>query len=120
MSLYSNAIQLMAGLLSVPCSDADAEQGLSVLRKIHIDQRSTLDQSTIVSLMSIKFTCDSCYLILNSLRNNFSQNQRKLIFAFAFIIVFGTILLINGCGISNFLNWKVGRYAAARRGINMD
>ena len=50
----------MAGLLAIPCSNADAERGFSVLRKIHTDQRANLDHSTIVSLMSLKFNCDSC------------------------------------------------------------
>ena len=50
--------KLMAGLLSIPSSDADSERGFSVLRKMHTDQRSNLDLSTIVILMS--FNCDSC------------------------------------------------------------
>ena len=50
----------MSGLLSIPSSGADSERGFSVLRKIHTDQRSNLDHSTIVSLMSLKFNCDSC------------------------------------------------------------
>ena len=49
--------KLMAGLLSIPSSDADSERGFSVLRKMHTDQRSNLDL-TIVILMS--FNCDSC------------------------------------------------------------
>ena len=53
--------QLMAGLLSIPCSNADAERGFSILRKIHTDQRSNLNQSTIVALMSLKFNADDCY-----------------------------------------------------------
>ena len=52
--------KLMAGLLSIPSSNADSERGFSMLRKIHNDQRSNLDHSTIVSLMSLKFNCDSC------------------------------------------------------------
>jgi hypothetical protein len=31
-----------------------------MLRKIHTDQRSQLDQSTLVALMSLKFNCDDC------------------------------------------------------------
>ena len=57
---FPNLAKLMAGLLSIPCSNADAERGFSILRKIHTDQRSNLDQSTIVSLMSLKFNSDSC------------------------------------------------------------
>ena len=49
---------LMAGLLTIPCSNADAERGFSILRKVHTEQRSTLNQSTIVSLMSVKFNSD--------------------------------------------------------------
>lgn len=52
--------KLMAGLLSIPSSNADSERGFSMLRKIHTAQRSNLDHSTIVSLMSLKFNCDSC------------------------------------------------------------
>ena len=48
----------MSGLLSISCSNADSERGFSMLRKIHTDQRSHLDQSTIVALMSLKFNCD--------------------------------------------------------------
>ena len=54
-------LMLMSGLLSVPSSDADCERGHSLLRtKINSDQRSHLVHSTIVSLMSFKFNCDSC------------------------------------------------------------
>ena len=51
---------LMAGLLTIPTSNADAERGFSILRKIHTDQRSNLSQSTIIALMSINFNADSC------------------------------------------------------------
>ena len=34
--------KLMAGLISIPSSNADAEWGFSVLRKIHTDHRSSL------------------------------------------------------------------------------
>ena len=52
----------MVGLLCIPCSNAYSERGFSVLRKIHTDQRSNLEQSTIVALMSLKFNCDtSCF-----------------------------------------------------------
>ena len=50
----------MAGLLTIPISNADAERGVSILRKIHTDQLSNLSQSTIIALMSIKFNADSC------------------------------------------------------------
>ena len=36
---FPTLFKLMAGLLSIPCSNADAERGFSVLRKIHTDQR---------------------------------------------------------------------------------
>ena len=39
--------KLMSGLMSIPVSNADSERGFSILRKIHTDQRSNLDQSTI-------------------------------------------------------------------------
>ena len=51
--------KLMYGLLSIPCSNADSERGFSILRKIHTDQRSNLDQSTIIALMSMKFNSDN-------------------------------------------------------------
>ena len=52
--------QLMADLLTVPCSNADAERGFSVLRKVHTDQRASFSQSTIVTLMSIKMNNSDC------------------------------------------------------------
>ncbi len=52
--------KLMAGLLSIPSSNADSERGFSMLRKIHSDQRSNLDHSTIVSLMALKLNYDTC------------------------------------------------------------
>ena len=57
---YDKLFKLMAGLLSIPVSNADSERGFSMLRKIHTDQRSNLDQSTLVALMSMKFNCDDC------------------------------------------------------------
>ena len=39
---------------------ANSERGFSMLRKIHTDQRANLDQSTIISLMTLKFNYDSC------------------------------------------------------------
>ena len=59
---FPKLYQLMVGLLCIPCSNADSERGFSVLRKIHTNQRSNLEQSTIVALMSLKFNCDtSCF-----------------------------------------------------------
>lgn len=55
---FSTLCKLMYGLLSIPCSNADSERGFSILRKIHTDQRSNLDQSTITALMTMKFNCD--------------------------------------------------------------
>ena len=52
--------KLMIGLMSIPASNADAERGFSMLRKIHTDQRSNLSQSTIIALMSIKLNCEDC------------------------------------------------------------
>ena len=57
---FGSLYYLMSGLLSIPCSDADSERGFSMLRKIHTDQRSNHDQSTLVVLMSLKFNCDNC------------------------------------------------------------
>ena len=51
------------------------------LRKIHADQRSNPDQSTIVSLMSIKFNRVSCCFDANLSEDfvrNFSPSQRLL------------------------------------------
>ena len=50
----------MAGLMSIPVSNADCERGFSILSKIQTDQRSNLDQSTIVALMALKFNSDEC------------------------------------------------------------
>ncbi len=59
-SRFSKLCMLMYGLLSIPCSNADSERGFSMLRKIHTDQRSNLDQSTVIALMTIKYNCDDC------------------------------------------------------------
>ncbi len=59
-SRFSKLCMLMYGLLSIPCSNADPERGFSMLRKIHTDQRSNLDQSTVIALMTIKYNCDDC------------------------------------------------------------
>ena len=53
-------VRLMSGLMSIPASNADSERVLSMLRKVHTDQRPTLQQSTIVSLMAIKFNSEEC------------------------------------------------------------
>ena len=52
--------KLMAGLLSIPVSNADAVRGL---RKIHTDQRPSLNQDTLIALMTRKFNCSdfSCH-----------------------------------------------------------
>ena len=52
--------KLTAALLSISASNADSERGFSILRKIHTNQRSNLDQSTIVALMAMKYNCDDC------------------------------------------------------------
>ena len=57
---FSTLVKLMYGLMSVPCSNADSESGFSFLRKIHTDQRSNLDQSTIIAFVSMKFNYDDC------------------------------------------------------------
>ncbi len=59
-SRFPLLFRLMAGLLSIPCSNAHSERGFSILRKIHTDQRPTLKQLTINSLMAIKFNSDEC------------------------------------------------------------
>ena len=53
-------VKLITRLMSIPSSNADSEQGFSILRKIHTDQRPTLKQSTLISLMSIKFNSEEC------------------------------------------------------------
>ena len=61
---FGTLCQLMTGLLTIPCSNADAERGFSILRKIHTDQRFSLSHSTIVPLMAVKFNSDPhsyCY-----------------------------------------------------------
>lgn len=57
---FGKLYQLMAGLLSIPSSNANAERGFSVLRKVHMDERSSLSQSSIIHLMSIKFNDNFC------------------------------------------------------------
>ena len=57
---FLKLFHIMAGLLTIPVSNADSEMGFSILRKIHTDQRSNLSQSTIISLMSVKMNSDCC------------------------------------------------------------
>ena len=57
---FKHLHKLMAGLLSIPVSNADSERGFSMLRKLHTDQRSNLHQSTLVALMAMKFNGDEC------------------------------------------------------------
>ena len=57
---FPNLYKLIAVLLCIPCSNADAERGFSILRKVHTDQRASLNQSTIVHLISVKFNSSSC------------------------------------------------------------
>ena len=54
--------KLMFGLLCIPTSNAVAERGFSMLRKIHTDNRSSLAQSTIISLMAVKMNTEECCL----------------------------------------------------------
>ena len=74
----------MAGLLSIPSSNADSEGGCSILRKIHTDQRPTLSQ-----LGTIKLSSEDCchdetfskellmkYKKANSLSLNKSKDER--------------------------------------------
>ena len=52
--------KLMAGLLSIPVSNADSERGM--LRKIHTDQWPSLSQETLISLITMKFnSIENCY-----------------------------------------------------------
>ena len=57
---FPTLYKLMMGLLTIPASNADSERGFSMLRKVQTDQRSSLSQSTIVALMSIKFNNECC------------------------------------------------------------
>ena len=52
--------KLISGLMTISVSNADSEQGFSMLRKIHTDQRSNLEHSSIVALMAMKFNLDDC------------------------------------------------------------
>ena len=52
-------------VVSIPSSNADSERGFSILTKIHTDQTSNLEQSTIVSIMTMKFNSDDCYFDVN-------------------------------------------------------
>ena len=42
------------GWTSIPSSNAEAERGFSILRKVHADERASLSHSTIVGLISMK------------------------------------------------------------------
>ncbi len=53
-------LRLMSCLMSIPASNADSERGFSMLRKVHTDQRLSQKQSTIISLMTIKFKSEEC------------------------------------------------------------
>ena len=59
-AMFGRLYQLMSGLLCIPSSNADAKRGLSVPRKVHTDERSSLIQSSLIHLMSIKFNNHSC------------------------------------------------------------
>ena len=59
---FPTLTKLMLGLLCIPASNADAERGFSMLRKIHTDSQPRLAQSTIVSLMAVKMNIDKCCL----------------------------------------------------------
>ena len=53
---FNALCKLMFGLWSRPCSNADSERGFSILRKIHTDQRSNIDLSAIIALITMKLT----------------------------------------------------------------
>ena len=58
---FGRLYQLISGLLCIPSSNADAERGFSVLRKVHTDERSSLNQSSLIHLMSIKYNHSCCH-----------------------------------------------------------
>ena len=73
---FPKLFRLMAGLLYIPSSNAYAERGFSILRKVHTDERASLSHSTIVSLMSLKFNIVACcfdtvFLFIFKETNNF-------------------------------------------------
>ena len=51
---------VMKPLMSIPNSNADSERVFSMLRKIHTEFRSNLDNDTICSLLSSKINVDGC------------------------------------------------------------
>ena len=53
-------VKLITESMSIPSSNADSEWGFSILRTIHTDRHPTLKQSTLISLMSIKFNSEEC------------------------------------------------------------
>ena len=57
---FPTLVKLMTSLLTIPVSNADSERGFSMLRKIHTDQRPSLSQETLISLMTVKFNCLEC------------------------------------------------------------
>ena len=57
---FANLAKLIAVLSAIPSSNADSERGFSILRKINTDQRSNLDQITVMALMSLKLNSDDC------------------------------------------------------------
>ena len=66
----------MAGLLTIPCSNADSERGFSILRKIHTEQCSNLDQSTIIALIALKMNCDNCCYKIKLQKELFSSCKK--------------------------------------------
>ena len=63
----------MAELLSILVSNADSERGFSMLRKIHTDQRSNLQQ---YNTMAMKFNCDDCCHEIKLSQELLSKNKR--------------------------------------------
>ena len=57
---FPSLFRLMAGLLTIPASNADSERGFSILRKIHTGQRPGLKLETIAALMSVKLNSEEC------------------------------------------------------------
>ena len=55
-------VKLMTGLLTIPVSNADSERGFSILREIYTDQRPSLSQETLFSLMTMTYTAATSQL----------------------------------------------------------
>jgi hypothetical protein len=70
--------KLMAGLLSIP---ADSERGFSILGNIHTDQRPSLKQDTLISLMTIKFNSNNIITAMTPVSVNpyFQHARRQLL-----------------------------------------